>query len=152
MAKSKEPARIAELLDPQPSGSPPSWARYLTAQGRVVPKPRPRATGFGGKIRMFTPAKAVKFERQVAKDAVKRCPKPLAGALQVAVVVYYKRAATNTTPYFVQRPDVDNLAKTLLDALNGVAYNDDAQIVDLRVQKCWSADEDKYEVFIQELS
>lgn len=88
----------------------------------------------------------------MAKDALKLCPKPLLGPLLVAVIVYRKRAATNKTPYFVQRPDVDNLAKSLLDALNGVAYNDDAQIVDLRVQKRWSADEDKYEVFIQELS
>ena len=33
------------------------------------------------------------------------------------------------------KPDLDNLAKSVLDALNGVAYVDDAQIVKLTVRK-----------------
>ena len=35
-------------------------------------------------------------------------------------------------------PDTDNLAKIVLDALNGLAYHDDAQIVRLTVQKSYS--------------
>ena len=34
-----------------------------------------------------------------------------------------------------KRPDVDNICKLCADALNGIAYQDDAQIVDLRVVK-----------------
>lgn len=33
------------------------------------------------------------------------------------------------------RPDVDNIAKAVMDALNGVAYCDDSQIVELIVRK-----------------
>ena len=33
------------------------------------------------------------------------------------------------------RPDADNLAKTVLDALNGLAWDDDSQIVSLTVDK-----------------
>lgn len=33
------------------------------------------------------------------------------------------------------RPDADNVAKGVLDALNGVAWDDDAQVVDLYVVK-----------------
>jgi Holliday junction resolvase RusA-like endonuclease len=34
-----------------------------------------------------------------------------------------------------KRPDVDNIAKIVMDALNGVAYEDDAQIVELYAVK-----------------
>jgi Holliday junction resolvase RusA-like endonuclease len=35
----------------------------------------------------------------------------------------------------LSKPDVDNCAKSILDALNKVAYNDDKQIVSLTVTK-----------------
>jgi Holliday junction resolvase RusA-like endonuclease len=35
------------------------------------------------------------------------------------------------------RPDVDNVAKLVLDALNGVFWRDDAQIVDLAATKVY---------------
>lgn len=34
-----------------------------------------------------------------------------------------------------KKPDADNIAKVVLDALNGVAYRDDSQIVRLMVKK-----------------
>ena len=34
-----------------------------------------------------------------------------------------------------QKPDADNIAKSVLDALNGLAYADDKQIVTLVVDK-----------------
>lgn len=37
-----------------------------------------------------------------------------------------------------KKPDVDNIAKVVLDALNGVAYRDDTQITDLIVRKYYS--------------
>lgn len=36
------------------------------------------------------------------------------------------------------KPDVDNLAKLVMDALNGVAYADDKQIYSLSVSKIYS--------------
>jgi Holliday junction resolvase RusA-like endonuclease len=33
------------------------------------------------------------------------------------------------------KPDADNIAKLILDALNRVAWDDDSQVVDLRVKK-----------------
>lgn len=38
------------------------------------------------------------------------------------------------------RPDVDNLAKFILDSGNGLLYEDDCQILDLRVRKCLDDD------------
>lgn len=45
------------------------------------------------------------------------------------------------------KPDLDNVAKLIYDALNGVAWYDDNAIVDARVQKFYS-DEPRVEVSI----
>lgn len=37
-----------------------------------------------------------------------------------------------------KKPDADNIAKAILDALNGVAYYDDAQVCELFVKKLYS--------------
>ena len=37
-----------------------------------------------------------------------------------------------------KKPDTDNIAKIVLDALNGLAFYDDAQVVDLTVMKLYS--------------
>ena len=34
-----------------------------------------------------------------------------------------------------KKPDCDNIAKVILDALNGIAYHDDSQVVELVVHK-----------------
>lgn len=42
--------------------------------------------------------------------------------------------------YVATRPDAENLCKGLLDALQGVLYRDDAQIVRLTVEKVYEDD------------
>lgn len=39
-----------------------------------------------------------------------------------------------------KKPDIDNIAKVVLDALNGIAYDDDTQIVALSVYKFYAED------------
>ncbi len=81
-----------------------------------------------------------------AKDALDR---PMQGPLKVALWfkmprpashVNKKGAPRSTAPaWHAQRPDTDNLAKAALDAMNLIAFNDDAQIVELIVGKEWAA-------------
>ena len=40
-----------------------------------------------------------------------------------------------------KRPDLDNMVKFILDALNGVAYQDDKSVVELHTIKKWANDE-----------
>ena len=49
------------------------------------------------------------------------------------------RGLKQTAPhgYMKRKPDVDNLVKFLLDALIGVVYNDDMQVVSLNAMKIW---------------
>jgi Holliday junction resolvase RusA-like endonuclease len=44
-------------------------------------------------------------------------------------------------------PDTDNIAKSVLDALNKVAYKDDSCVVDLIVEK-WYSENPRVEVYI----
>lgn len=50
-----------------------------------------------------------------------------------------------------KRPDNDNLYKGITDALNGVAYHDDSQIVDTAIHKLWTMGEPRAEIEIREL-
>ena len=47
------------------------------------------------------------------------------------------------------KPDCDNIAKSICDALNGLAYPDDKQIVSLVVNKYYTECEDSVRVVIQ---
>ena len=38
----------------------------------------------------------------------------------------------------ITKPDWDNIGKIVSDALNGIAYRDDSQVVDSRVRKIYS--------------
>lgn len=49
-----------------------------------------------------------------------------------------------------KRPDNDNIYKGIADALNGVAYYDDSQIVRTEINKFWSIDP-RVEVTIREV-
>lgn len=51
----------------------------------------------------------------------------------------------------ITKPDVDNCAKSILDALNKIAYNDDSRIVELIVRKVYDND-DYTKVRIKEIN
>ena len=50
----------------------------------------------------------------------------------------------------VVKPDVDNVAKSILDALNGIVYLDDKQIIELDIKKIY-AETSWTEVKIEEI-
>ena len=60
-----------------------------------------------------------------------------------------KTEQVSTRKPYTKKPDADNLAKAILDALNGVAYPDDAQIVKLTVRKRYG-EADMVHVLIEE--
>ena len=47
------------------------------------------------------------------------------------------------------RPDVDNIEKAILDALNGIAYKDDNQVFELYAKKRYG-EEDRIVVVVEE--
>ena len=49
-----------------------------------------------------------------------------------------------------KKPDCDNIIKIICDALNGLAYRDDAQIVEVSIRKAY-ADDGEVSVMIQDI-
>jgi Holliday junction resolvase RusA-like endonuclease len=114
----------------------------LTIPGVPFGKQRARATRGG---RMYTPAATVSFERLVGTIAAPHFPQPLDGPVRVEIVATFapppswsqkKRAALLHRPH-TQKPDLDNVAKAILDGLNRIAFADDSQVADQRLRKMW---------------
>lgn len=110
--------------------------------GKPFGKQRPRATRRGS---VYTPKETVSFERTVGQIAMQHFAKPLEGPLRVTIRATFepaaswskkKTAALINRPH-VQRPDLDNCAKAVLDALNRIAWADDGQVAEITVSKVW---------------
>lgn len=105
-----------------------------------VAKGRPRfARGIA-----YTP-KATKDAEKRIRDAAKDAFKsdPYDGAVDVAVMFYLERPKSKSRkkhPLHLGRPDVDNFAKLVLDALNGIVWVDDGQVVNLFCAKRYADD------------
>lgn len=97
---------------------------------RVPIKRRPRFAN--GKAYVDKATKA----DEAAVRAAYRGPK-FQGPVQVRIFVFKPLKSVKEDQWhpFIEKPDVDNVAKAVLDGLNGVAYEDDAQVTDLHVMK-----------------
>ena len=54
--------------------------------------------------------------------------------------------------YVTGKPDVDNVCKLVADAMNGIAYRDDAQIAELVFSHLYTDEQERAEVIVRELS
>lgn len=122
-------------------------------------KQRPRFTRAG---RTYTPAKTTNYENLVKVVYQEKYlgQDLLEGSLSAEIKAYCKPPKTskkkmtamlNGTIRPTKKPDCDNVAKIILDALNNIAYDDDKNIVELRIEKYYS-DNPRVEVQIKELS
>ena len=128
----------------------------LRIEGEVVGKPRPRATTINGHAHIYTPSSGRAFEYKVA-TAFRRAysnyepsTKPVAVHIEVHYPLlkgdYRKNGEPNGsgirklagTELPAKKPDIDNVAKSILDGLNKVAWVDDTQVVRLSVSKVYS--------------
>lgn len=99
-------------------------------------KRRPRVSTVGGRLRTYTPTQTLEEEAVVAA-AYKG--KKHEGAVKVTVHIF--KALPKSKPKRVERerdlsvPDIDNIVKAVLDGLNGVAYEDDSQVIEIHAIK-----------------
>ena len=112
--------------------------------GLPVAQGRPRAAKLpSGQIRVYDPQKSRDWKRTVMAQALAVKPERLlAGALEGELDFYLPRpqSAPKRIVYPAKRPDIDNLLKACFDALRGLAFSDDAQIVSLRVAKHYATE------------
>jgi Holliday junction resolvase RusA-like endonuclease len=111
-------------------------------KGAPIVKARPRFTAINGKVRTYTPKKSAIYENLVKLEAQKHIKKPIDGPVGLYIHFYLPRPKkliwkTKQMPaiYTDKRPDIDNLAKSVIDGLNNIAFRDDGQIAMLHIQK-----------------
>lgn len=119
--------------------------------GQPQGKARPRYTKKG---RAYTPQKTKSYEAEIKEAALTAAmiqgwtknDMPIRihiGAYFVIPQSWSKRKqqeAAQGDVYPTVKPDADNIAKIVCDALNAIAYHDDKQIVDCRVSKRYAHD------------
>lgn len=113
-----------------------------------VAQPRPKAARIGTSIRIYTP-QGVRVKSY--KSAIKKAFLDAAGEnfeegpngpIHLVVKFLFKRPAdklrvseSDVIIPHLKKPDVDNLVKSVMDALNGVAWHDDSQVYSLLTSK-----------------
>lgn len=122
----------------------------IFVSGEPVPQPRHKFRIIGkGKSAIPVPYLPAKHEVHAWKDAVRLTfksemnrPPFDQGALSLSLGFVLgrpdsriKKRSDNAREWHDRRPDVDNLAKAVMDALKGIAWKDDAQVCQLSVGK-----------------
>ena len=115
---------------------------------RGIPRGQERPR-FGGTVYKSAEAKAYENEIALAyRTAVSGSCKPLTCPLGISIIAGYPIPRSDTKAAKEQKragvilptvkPDVDNVAKAVLDALNRLAFDDDKQVAHLAVSKVYA--------------
>lgn len=117
----------------------------IVIPGEPKGKGRPRL----GRASTYTPEDTVKYENLVKvcyMDQAKNLK--LDGELKATIIAYYSIPKSTSKKKRLEmveerirptkKPDLDNVAKIVLDSLNKVAFDDDSQIVKLEIEKFYS--------------
>jgi Holliday junction resolvase RusA-like endonuclease len=119
--------------------------------GIPKPQPRARAFSFNGKARMYDPGTAEAWKGEIAAQTQELHGRNLQGCLKVDMFFFmarpkchYRSNGVDLKPsspkwHYAKKPDADNLAKSVLDALTALnVWGDDDQVVVLNIAKTWS--------------
>lgn len=137
------------------TSAPRSLAATIYHRPRAKARPRMSKSGH-----VYTPKATKDYEDMIRDEWMKQCgTTPLTGPLGVEIRFFFKRPRShfkkgsllNAPRHFLNVPDLDNVEKAVLDALNKVAYADDKLIVSKHSQKLWHPNTDLVEIRIDEL-
>jgi len=121
----------------------------FTIPGKPVAKGRARAFVRNGHVAHYTPKETADYERLVRETAQEAMigQAPLDGPVALVVIALVpipaswsrrrQQAAGAGATVPTSRPDLDNIVKAIKDGLNGVAWRDDSQVVELRARKSY---------------
>lgn len=129
--------------------------------GKPFGKQRPRATRYGGIIKIYTPRETKNYEEKIKQEYLNTIGNvKLEGALQADILGVFpipKSCSKNVKDKMIngeinhtKKPDCDNMGKSVFDGLNAVAYEDDAQICICKLNKVYG-EKPRLEIVLNEL-
>ena len=116
---------------------------YFEVLGQPQGKARARVTRWGA----YTPDKTVLYENLIKLSFQQKYPnhKPFDGYLKMNIKAIFEPVKSTSKKNRAlmlkgeikpsKKPDIDNICKCVLDALNKIAYVDDIQVIELNVSK-----------------
>lgn len=120
----------------------------FTVPGEPVPKARPRARVVGPFARIYTPGTTRKYEghvRVIAREAAQRAHWAWGAKDRFEVELAVFRI------HELRGGDLDNLAKSILDPLNGIAYPDDRRVLRLQATLAVDRENPRVEVIVRKV-
>lgn len=129
--------------------------------GKPQGKQRPRFSRISKTV--YTPTKTAKYERRIAEAYTESGGKCIPADCYVSVNVsaffpvpksYSKKKREDCLERILRpdkKPDMDNILKVVLDALNEVAYEDDKQVVELIGRKYYTESDGFLFVSVEEV-
>ena len=135
----------------------------FTIPGAAVGKGRPKFARRGDFVHTYTPEKTASYENLVklySQMAMKKAKMSITDRpVNVSIVVrapipksFTKKKKMDAAANILKptsKPDLDNVAKGILDAMNGIVFHDDKQVVALSIMKMYNV-EPYTTVFVKE--
>jgi Holliday junction resolvase RusA-like endonuclease len=130
----------------------------FTVYGEPVAQGRPRFTTINGHVKAYDPAKSRDYKQYVKLVASDHKPeKLLEGAIALHLNIYRsipksfskkkQKQAEDGELRPTTKPDVDNFLKAIKDAMKGIIWRDDSQVVSVIVNK-WYSENPRVEITI----
>lgn len=123
----------------------------ITIPGEVQAQGRPRFSRRGGFVQTYDPPESKRYKELVKYHAMPYKPNELLNEALVVEINIFKTPPQsiikvkknrieleNESLRPLTKPDVDNYAKGIKDALTGIIWTDDSKVVELVVRKFYS--------------
>jgi len=134
----------------------------FVVKGKINGKGRPRFSRGKKFVHVYTDKKTVNYETLIKDEFLIHSFIPFQKdvPLKMKIDAFFEIPKSYTKKKIeakakdellpTKKPDIDNIAKIVLDALNNLAYNDDTQVIELNVSKRYGLEEEIY-IQIEEL-
>mgnify|MGYP000554286516 CR=1 FL=1 len=123
--------------------------------GTPKAQPRPRAAAFNGRARVYDAGTAEGWKAAIQAQLERYAGKCIESPMVVKMTFYFPRPKSHfgtgrnaeklkpkSPKFHLQKPDADNLAKAVMDALSEKSgmglWKDDTQVVSLTIFKEWA--------------
>jgi Holliday junction resolvase RusA-like endonuclease len=103
--------------------------------GKPIPQGSKTATVINGRAVMFEANKNLKGWRELIRSKIGSPHAPSDEPVRVELLFTFQKPKTVKRQHMSVKPDIDKLARAVLDCLSGTVIKDDSQVVILNVRK-----------------